>query len=727
LTSAYRRSPLTLALAAASAILFLPLAVPVMVGRIFPAGDLSAFHLPMRFLYQKALAAGDSFLWTSALESGLYLHAEGQAGMAHPWHLVIYRLLPLGIAFNVEMLGTYVFATAGAWLLLRELGLRREAALAGALAFAFSGFSLLHLNHMNAIAVVAHIPWILLATRVLLTAGDSRRAAAGFAGVAALLGSQLLLGFPQGIWYTSLAIAWMAAYSLATLPRARSGDFAGSRGGAPVDRVIWLGAAVGCGLLIGAVQLLPTLDATRTSFRSATTWPFRMSFSMHPLNLAQLWSPYTLGMRIYSPVAHEWFPHEFGLYNGAFSTLSVFWVAARYRALRHRTLAIALLGLAALGIVLALGRYGGLYPLLAQLPGISSFRAPARHIVLAHLAFAGLTGLMIDDLLDLQARRVRLPYRNLWPLAVSTTLTIGVTIAGFLATGSSWAIANDVRFDGAASALPGAALAVATAGLILGGARGWRAAVPVLIVVAALDLAWWGTRYVYSARPVPFRHVAPIAGFPIDAREQDLVHPQATLDDINKYPMWRLRSTLAYLGLPQLSLLDPADPLAQRVAGVQWRWTPAGWSAVEGTMARVRLVADWRVSGDARADVGTIDIARTALLDSPPGDTAGGPGRARLVHERPGELVIETDAPGPQLVIVAERFHTGWKAIAAGRPVRVHRAYGDFMAALVPAGTHRVTFRFSPASARWGLMLTILGLAVTALGAFALRHRRSGD
>lgn len=75
------------------------------------------------------------------------------------------------------MLGTYVFATAGAWLLLRGLGLRREAALAGALAFAFSGFNLMHLTHMNAVAVLAHIPWILFAAIVLLTAGDSRRAA----------------------------------------------------------------------------------------------------------------------------------------------------------------------------------------------------------------------------------------------------------------------------------------------------------------------------------------------------------------------------------------------------------------------------------------------------------------------------------------------------------------------------------------------------------------------
>jgi hypothetical protein len=37
--------------------------------------------------------------------------------------------------------------------------------------FAFSGFNLLHLSQMNAVAVVAHLPWVLAATHALLTSG----------------------------------------------------------------------------------------------------------------------------------------------------------------------------------------------------------------------------------------------------------------------------------------------------------------------------------------------------------------------------------------------------------------------------------------------------------------------------------------------------------------------------------------------------------------------------
>ena len=40
---------------------------------------------------------------------GYYLFGEGQLGMAHPWHLLLYRFLPLTPAFNIEIVSSYVF------------------------------------------------------------------------------------------------------------------------------------------------------------------------------------------------------------------------------------------------------------------------------------------------------------------------------------------------------------------------------------------------------------------------------------------------------------------------------------------------------------------------------------------------------------------------------------------------------------------------------------------
>ena len=93
--------------------LFVPLCIPLFTGRVFAWDDLAAFHLPLRHLYREALLTGDSILWSPALFSGTYLFGEGQTGMAHPFHWLIYRLLPLAVAFNVEVISSYLVALAG--------------------------------------------------------------------------------------------------------------------------------------------------------------------------------------------------------------------------------------------------------------------------------------------------------------------------------------------------------------------------------------------------------------------------------------------------------------------------------------------------------------------------------------------------------------------------------------------------------------------------------------
>ena len=60
---------------ACSTALFLGLAWPIFFGLMFPADDMGAFHIPMRYLYQRALHAGDSLLWTPAVFARL-LHSR---------------------------------------------------------------------------------------------------------------------------------------------------------------------------------------------------------------------------------------------------------------------------------------------------------------------------------------------------------------------------------------------------------------------------------------------------------------------------------------------------------------------------------------------------------------------------------------------------------------------------------------------------------------------------
>ena len=213
------RSLSGLTIAACSVALLAPLLAPLLTGRVFVYNDLSSFHLPMRYLYQQALQTGDTVLWTPSIFAGLYLQGEGQVGLFHPFHQLLYRFLSLGTAFNLELIANYPAAFAGMFWFLRRLRISKAAALFGAMLFAFSGFNLLHHHHLNMVAVVAHMPWLLAAADVLIV--DERRHARtlAFAAVAVVL-DELPVPLAGGVW----PLDWKIRHGRLSDQRWRVGD-----------------------------------------------------------------------------------------------------------------------------------------------------------------------------------------------------------------------------------------------------------------------------------------------------------------------------------------------------------------------------------------------------------------------------------------------------------------------------------------------------------------------
>lgn len=692
-----------------AAALAAPLLWPLITGRIFTGDDLPNFNLPIRWLYRAALRGGDSVLWTPSLFSGWYIFGDGQGGMAHPFHLLLYRFLPLQAAFGVEIASSYLVALAGARVLFGRLAFTSAASWLGAIVFAFSGFNLLHLSHMNAVAIVAHVPWVLVATHALVTTRDPRARAWAALSLSLLVASEVLLGYPHYVWMTVLADA---AFALGLVVS-----------GAPWPRLALVTAAAGVGVVIGAVQLVPTWDMLQTSVRADPSLAFRLTGSLSPWNLLQFVSPYVFAHRIYAS-ADEFLVNEFGVYNGAFCTMSLAWVAVRWRHLQRRRLAAAVVAFGVVALLLALGRDGVIYPLLARLPVLDTLRVPARHIVLVHLAFAALGAIVFEDLLGLAQRGERLPWTALWPLGVIAIASVAVTMAGIALAGTPWAATKFMMLSGPLKSVFGASLVVAAAALLVLAARGRSWAVPALAIFVVADLGAWGYGYVFQTPMRTIDAIAAAANVPPEARPGEYVAPRGNLFEANLGVLRGLRLSSGYAGLMPASVLDPNDPLVARLGGVSWRLVGSTWTAVMDPMPRARLVADARASRDIRADLGTIDIATTALVDAPIAIDAGGPaGEARVTFDRPGSIVVHTDAPEARLLVLTERFHDGWRAVEDGRARETTRVYGDYLGCVVGGGAHDVTFTFAPASARTGARLSALGLALM-LVLFAIVRRR---
>jgi hypothetical protein len=100
----------------------------------------------------------------------------------------------------------------------------------------------------------------------------------------------------------------------------------------------------------------------------------------------------------------------------------------------------------------------------------------------------------------------------------------------------------------------------------------------------------------------------------------------------------------------------------------------------------------------------------------PDDSSAGIPGAASIESSRSGRIEVVATSTSGGLLVLHDTYYPGWLAEVDGQPAAILRAYVLFRGVEVPAGTHRVTFRFAP------LSLTNLRDAVNA--ALAMSARR---
>jgi hypothetical protein len=475
--------------------------------------------------------------------------------------------------------------------------------------------------------------------------------------------------------------------------------------------------AFALGAIVAGVQLFPLFDVVSSSQRSDWTRELSLSFSLLPRNVIQLWSPFFFTSGVRAVVEEQRDVHEFIVYNGAFCTVALVWALMRWRTSRrtHLTAALFLLGTTAL--ILAFGAYGGLYPSLLAVPGLSWFRAPTRHLMLFHLSVSIIAAIVFEDLIELVRRRELIEWRRLWPLAIPCAVSVGATVFGarMIAGGSNEPLST------VATTLPWVALFAIVSILFAAGARGARWALFLLVAIAAVDQGYWGFQYVFGdpLRPLmSINELATIAQAPETSRAGDRVDTRVTTAPNALVPrgflVWH-----GYVGLPPELRLTNTDTTAE-LAGVTWRTTKWGIEPTQSTVPRARLLTHARASSNEAADLSRIDLTDAALVEQPIDGLTGPPGSGRVLEDSPGRIVIETTTSGRQVLTLTERFDPGWEladdvagnsAEAVGshatHPIRV---YGDFLGAIVEGGTHRITFRFRPRSFRYGLISSGLGL-----------------
>ncbi len=717
-----------------AATMLVALAGPAIIGHVYTADDLGAFHLPMRAFYADCLKHGVAFDWSPQLYGGFYLTGEGQIGGYHPLHWLLYRWLPLSVAFDLECLIGYPVMLAGMYFFLRRWSLRRDAAMFGAISFAFSGFCLLHFVHVNAIEVVAHLPWLLWAIHGMFDEGRRSRTLAG-ATFALLTASQWLLGYPQYVFYSAIAEIGYAALLIHGL------DGAKPQAARKLRCWLRLGFWAALGTLIGAVQLLPTLEALQESTRQTAGGDFTNWGSLAPLNLVQLIAPYLFTTRVVGQNTHE-----LGLYAGAITLLLAIGCLASGKVDReHKRLRTAAGALTVIGFCLTLGCFGPFGVLFAHLPILCDFRFPCRAIVLIHLGLAVLAAIGFQRLT---------PSKREFNFGLRTR-----PISIILATSLALAVAAPFCWPPFVAAPAfrwlGPELLALSVLVIRQVAYRRRRSIALLCIFTAFDLGAYGMSYaVYSQHKQLEPYVAKLFA-PSEYRiVLDCTGPnEPGLRAGNEQLLAGARRIDGYAGLEPARRLDYRVPAALRAADVGrvcggnlsdaelYECAMYYWNA-EKPLLYVRLVTHTVVSANPAQDISRIPLETTALVNEPLRLERGSPGSARVMRDEtriagkgnerkfgsdiPGDIRIKVAAPGRQLLVLAESFHSGWQASADGIKVPIVRTNGDFMGCVVEPGMKEIDFQFAPASLRYGLLLSILGLSLlvaVTLGGIVIRRR----
>lgn len=584
----------------------------------------------------------------------------------------------------------------------------------GAFLFTASGWSLRHLQYVNVATIFAHLPW-LLAALLACASQDPRRRTHGLLALSLLTMSEVLLGFQQGVWFNGVAEGILVGWLLL------------SRAIGSLRVLFAIASAKVLGLLGGAIQVLPSLDAAVHSVRASDVEGFWTVGSLPPPNLFQAIHPYLFAGGALGG------PREYALYSGVVSAVLVAVLIARARTLDRSSRAVLLLALALIGVaaVLAMGKYAVVYTYLGSLPGLRWLRYPARITCVLSLGVALASALALDQLLD---RPIGVRGRQLAGFAALVAASVLLSLAGYavLMRAEDFAYLAP-RIGSPAALVSGPLLVIAACSLVIWASRGTRTALFALALFAAADLAYYGLPEIYAERPKQMAELVSSLDAP-PTREGFRVgsHDNGLLLD-----HWRL--TGGYVGLPPATRLDRHRELHLRLAGISWRFGPEtlgnpdagpeariGWHAVPDPIPRVRVVTT-AVDGPVPYPPGSdIEPLRVAWLDEPIDLEGGEPGTVQILEEEDGDIDLLVEGTARQLMAISERWHPDWKVEVDGAQAELLRVDGDFMGVLVDPGAHRVSLRYRSMALRRGAAISavsssaVLGLWILGL----LRHRR---
>jgi hypothetical protein len=522
-----------------------------------------------------------------------------------------------------------------------------------------------------------------------------------------------------------------------------------------------------CAAGLFAIQWLPTFAYVRVCTRVERTYLDFVENSWHPASVLDWTMPMLFGQRTPNFFDQRyWGPShqvEQFAYGGILPLLlAALAVRAGWRGDARRR---AWVVVGALGLLLALGQYGPVCPLLYWVPGSSLFRCPARALLLVNLAAAGLAAVALHDVgsgSSPQHTRLRVlalgwSRRPVLVGALLVAVPLGAIAAAmpFVDAATRGAAWHALRPWGSAVWVP-LLTAIVALGVLGLAARRWRQSVWswLIVLLTMLDLGVIGwtidvprdvrdgaalitprtTDWLDRIRAAPHRlwvvtgRQGRAPGEYVDPVDKAVANTNILrgIETLTDYGPLQPRVVVARFGFKPWGETDVAGELLDdtawmRLYDVGWillcdadRPAPAGCELWATTPEGWRLFANSSATGPALveqaeqpgvAQLVPLSATRfTTLVDTWPARVASH-GEKQSADE-PGD--------GPRLV-VSRLALPGWTARAGDQVVPIETVDGVLMGVRVPPGeAAEVAWSYFPPGLYLGAGVSVLSVAVLA-------------
>lgn len=652
--------------------------------------DIVHLSFPIRYLLTQMTEIHKIPLWTNQVGTGIPLLANGQIGIFNIINYFLLSIFPtaqsmimLYLIFTlIALLSTYSFA--------RYIKFSRFTSIFVSVIFSFSGIFIFRIQHLSVFISSTLLPLTFLLARKIIDKTKTR----DVLFLSFIICQEIFFGHPQYVFITLVGMFSLTLYFLI---------IKGEKNYIKFKKILFLILAVGLGMAMASVQILPSIELKAfsvrnqgLSFNETTAQSFSPKYFLTLIYPFIFGNPANASYKLFVQRGMDIFWEKAG-YIGILPLILVFWGILKNK--KKSSYQKALIFLLIISLFLVLGKYSPIM-FVYLFPPFNFFRIPSRFLILLIFSLSILAGYGLEIL----------------PLKKINKTTFKLLLLIFVFSSSMFILYSyhpTISAKNLLKAPESADFLKGKQGRIyqLGGSwpyinelqnKGWQDISYYIFAKNSLDadlnLLYGLTQTgVYDA--LLTRRQKLIQSLLVYEAKGDLINYTAISTSLHK-KILNLTST-RFLISP-FQFYDSDLKLVKKISPpINTTWLP--FYIYENTkyLQRIRFVNNYQAVENQNEALKVInsksfDPATTAVIEesSIKKTIEISTNEISLIKDTDEELIVDVKNSKEGILIVADSFYPGWQAFIDDKQTKIYPANINQRAVFVNAGQHQIRFSF---------------------------------